>query len=71
MRKPKTQTRKHLFKSIKNGERHKNTELQDKAEKVERSEGAAQIIGVLDQITRSKSKNNIWLAYQQGKVLFL
>ena len=40
----------------------------NKAEKVEKSDETVQIIREFEQIIRSKNKNIIWLAYQQGKV---
>ena len=50
-----------------NGERHENKELQDKAEKVEKSDEAAEIIRQYEYIVRSKNRNIIGLAYQQDK----
>ena len=42
--------------------------MKDKAEKVGKSDEAAQIIREFRLIIRSKKKNIIWLAYQQAKV---
>ena len=42
-----------------NGERHENKELQDKAEKVEKSDEAAEIIRQYEYIIRSKNRNII------------
>ena len=67
-RKSKEQIKKQLNKSIINGEQHKKKELQDKAEKVEKSDEAAEIVRKFEYITRSKNSNIIWLEYQQGKV---
>ena len=45
-----------------------NKELQDKGEKVEKSDETAEIIREFEYIIRSKNRNIIWLAYQQSKV---
>ena len=67
-RKSKEQINKQLNESIINGERHENKELQDKAEKVEKSDKAVEIIHEFEYIIRSKNRNIIRSAYQQGKI---
>ena len=62
------QIKKQLNESIINGERHEDKELQDKTEKVEKSDEAAKIIREFEYIIKSKNRNIISLAYQQGKV---
>ena len=49
--------KKLLFESIINSEWCENKEVQDKVEKVEKSDEAAQIICEFEQIIRSKNKN--------------
>ena len=56
-RKSKEQIKKQLNKSIINDERHENKELQDKAEKVKKSEKVAEIIHKIEYIIRSKNGN--------------
>ena len=60
--------KKQLNKSTINGERHENKELQDKADKVETSGEAEEILREFEFIIISKNINIKWLAYQQGKV---
>ena len=60
--------KKLLFESIINSEWYENKEVQDKVEKVEKSDEAAQIICEFEQIIRSKNKNITQLAQQQGNV---
>ena len=50
------------------GERHEIKELQNEAEKVKKSNEAAEMIRKSEYIIRSKNRNIIWLANQQGKV---
>ena len=59
---------KQLFYYIINCEWQENKELQEKAKKVEKSDEAEQIICEFEKIIKSKKKNMLWLAYQQGKV---
>ena len=66
--KSKEQINKQLFESTINSEWHENKDLQDKAEKVEKSDKAAKIICEIEQIIKSKNKNIIWLSSQQSKV---
>ena len=59
---------KQFFYYIINCEWPENKELQDKAKKVEKGDEAEQIIHEFEKIIKSKKKNMLWLAYQQGKV---
>ena len=59
---------KQFFYYIINCEWQENKELQDKAKKVEKGDEAEQIIHEFEKIIKSKKKNMLWLAYQQGKV---
>ena len=43
-------------------------ELKEKASKVEKTEDAAAVIWEFEEIIKSKKRNIIWLAYQQGRV---
>ena len=49
--------KKQLNESIINSELHENKEPQDKAEKVEKSDEAAEIILKFEYIIRSKNRN--------------
>ena len=67
-KKNKGTNEKQLNEVIINGEWHEYKEPQDKAEKVEKSDKAAEIICKSEYIMRSRNRHIIWLAYQQGKV---
>lgn len=67
-RRSKEQINKEPNKSIINPERHESKDQQDKVEKVEISQETAEIIREFEYIIRTKDRNIIWLAYQQGKV---
>ena len=49
-------------------ERHEIKDLQNEAEKVKKSNQAVEMIRKSEYIIRSKNRNIIWLANQQGKV---
>ena len=50
MRKSKEQIKEQLSELIINGEQHENKELQDKAEKIKKSDKAAEIIPEFEYI---------------------
>ena len=67
MRKSKEEIKKELEDAIINNERHENKELV-KISEVEETEDAAAVIREFEEIIKSKKKNIVWSAYQQGKV---
>ena len=64
-RKIKKEIEKQLEESIVNGERHGNTEIEERGRTVKKPEDAATIISEFEETIRSKKKNTVWLAYQQ------
>ena len=58
---------KRFRRLSKKGEKYENKELEEKARKAEKSRGAVKVIREFEDIIKSKSKNTIWSAYQQGK----
>ena len=66
LRKTKQKIKKELDDLIINGERHENRKKNPA--KLKKSENVAAVIREFKQIIKSKKRNIILLAYQQGKV---
>ena len=66
-RKIKEETKKELNKSIV-GKKHDNKEIKEKANIVEKPDDVAAAVLEFEVITRSKKKNIVWTAYQQGNI---
>ena len=62
----KKKYKKEFDESIVYCEKHNNTEIEERARSVEKSEVAATVIGEFEEIIGSEMKNIIWLTYQQG-----
>ena len=67
-RKSKGEMTEDLEDSIINSDWNENKELEEKASKVKINEDAAAVIREFKEIIKSKKRNIVYLAYQQGKV---
>ena len=54
--------------SLINGEINQNKNIKKQARTLVKSEDAATVIKVLENIIKSKKSNIIWLVYQQAKI---
>ena len=60
--------KKHLIDSLVNNDTIETEELNEKADKVEKPEDAANIIKEYEEILRTKRKGIISVAFHQGKI---
>ena len=69
IKKPNLKLRRSLLKSIANGGRNENTDIQEKAENcTANEEDAAKVIQEFEKIIKNKKSAIVWLAYYQGKI---
>ena len=67
IRKTKEEIKKQFDESIISDE-NENTDIEETASKVKKSEEAAAVIQEMEKIIRSKKSNILWLTYQHDKI---
>ena len=66
--KTKSEIKKELEKSIANGKRNDNTDMQEKVNGSTTNAGAVKVIQEFKQIIKNKKSDIVWLAYYQGEI---
>ena len=64
----KEEIKQQLINSLINSHKIETEELNEKADKIEKSEDAADIIKGYEETIRTKKKNTVCIKYHQGKV---